>query len=143
MKTKNPKKNKYLFPAIIAGASILSLGTLAIQRFIKKQEDLNKPNTKILEYKVENKIIEKICDDYLTENEKIELNYYKNLLPIEVVLELNDLILNSHVSFIDLNNYCNKKYKLGSVEQMNCMNYSKIKVSGCVRKKREALNKSK
>jgi hypothetical protein len=55
----------------------------------------------------------------------------------EVIVELNDLILNSGASFINLNEYCNKKYKLGSMESTNCINYSKIKSSGCVRKQRD------
>ena len=128
--------DEFLFPAILAGASILGLGILATQRFVDKPQNVSsvKP-VEVLSNK--DVFIEKICDDYLNENEKLELNYYKDLLPSEVIVELNDLILNSGASFINLNEYCNKKYKLGSMELTNCINYSKIKSSGCVRKKRD------
>jgi len=143
MSSKKNKMDKLLIPAILAGAGILGLGILASKRFIKTQQKNIETNTiknngnLLLEYTNQNKLVDKICDDYLNENEKIELNYYKNLLPSEVITELNDLIVNSGASFINLNEYCNKKYNLGSNELYNCINYSKIKSSGCVRKRRD------
>lgn len=146
---KSKSKSKFnlditLFPAVLAGASILGLGILASKRFIENPQEIKNENVikpiALLEYnnpQEGNKIVDKICDDYLSENEKLELNYYKELLPNQVISEINDLILNSGASFLNLNDYCNKKYNLGTMELTNCINYSKIKSDDCVRKKRD------